>query len=50
MAAQNIEFLEVLGSAYNFEQGHRDAYVCILLDLMMYKYPPLAKGAFALLI
>ena len=48
--AQNIEFLEEISSAYNFESDNQDAYICVLFDLLLYKYPALAKGVFELLV
>lgn len=47
---QNIEFLEKIAGSYNFEAENQDAYICVLFDLLLYKYPGLAKGIFELLV
>jgi len=48
--SQNIEFLEQIAGCYNFEADGQDAYICVLFDLLLYKYPLLAKGVFELLV
>ena len=50
LESQNIEFLEQIAGAYNFESDDQDAYICVLFDLLLYKYPLLAKGVFELLV
>ena len=50
MENQNIEFLEEIAQSYNFELESQDAYICVLFDLLLYKYPVLAKGVFELLV
>lgn len=50
LESQNIEFLEQIAGAYNFEADGQDAYICVLFDLLLYKYPLLAKGVFELLV
>jgi hypothetical protein len=47
---QNIEFLDEIAGSYNFEAENRDSYICVLFDLLLYKYPALAKGVFELLV
>lgn len=47
---QNIEFLEQIAHSYNFESHNQDSYICVLFDLLLYKYPLLAKGVFELLV
>ena len=47
---QNIEFLDEIANSYNFEAENRDSYICTLFDLLLYKYPALAKGVFELLV
>ena len=47
---KNIEFLEDISSSFNFEADDQDAYICVLFDLLLYKYPSLAKGVFELLV
>jgi len=47
---QNIEFLEEISMSYNFEKDHQDSYICVLFDLLLYKYPILSKGVFELLV
>ena len=47
---QNIEFLEEIAQCCNFESENQDAYICVLFDLLLYKYPVLAKGVFELLV
>lgn len=34
----------------NFESNNGDVYVCMLFDLMLYRYPELVKKVFKLLI
>ena len=46
----NILFLETIALSYNFEAQNQDAYICVLFDLLLYKYPQLAKGVFELLV
>jgi hypothetical protein len=46
----NIAFLEEIALSYNFEAQNQDAYICVLFDLLLYKYPQLAKGVFELLV
>ena len=45
-----MEFLNLLAQTYNFESDGQDAYICVLFDLLIYKYPLLAKGVFELLV
>lgn len=47
---KNIEFLQMMAQSYNFESTGQDAYICVLFDLLLYKYPALAKGVFELLV
>ena len=47
---KNIEFLEDISSSFNFEAEDQDAYICVLFDLLLYKYPSLAKGVFELMV
>ena len=48
---ENIEFLEKLANQMNFEASeNEDAYICVLFDLLLYKYPVLAKGVFELMV
>ena len=47
---KNIEFLEDISSSFNFEADDQDAYICVMFDLLLYKYPSLAKGVFELLV
>lgn len=47
---RNIEFLEDISGSFNFEADDQDAYICVLFDLLLYKYPSLAKGVFELLV
>ena len=35
----NIAFLEEIALSYNFEAQNQDAYICVLFDLLLYKYP-----------
>jgi hypothetical protein len=42
--------LNILAQSYNFEAENQDAYICVLFDLLLYKYPQLAKGVFELLV
>jgi hypothetical protein len=42
--------LEDIALSYNFESHEKDVYICILFDLLLYKYPNLSKGVFELLI
>ena len=35
----DIEFLETVAGVKGFEQELGDIYVCILFDLLLYKYP-----------
>jgi len=37
----NTEFLDIVASMKGFEQEIGEIYVCILFDLMLYKYPEL---------
>jgi hypothetical protein len=34
----------------NFESRNTDVYICVLFDLLLYKYPVLSKGVFELLV
>lgn len=42
--------MEKIAGSYNFEADNQDAYICVLFDLLLYKYPGLAKGIFELLV
>ena len=46
----NIKFFDEIALSTNFESEGRDAYICVLFDLLLYKYPELAKGVFELLV
>ena len=46
----NIEFLDTVASMKGFEFEIGDIYICILFDLMLYKYNELNYTAFELLI
>ena len=50
LAMPNIEFLDTVASMKGFENEIGDIYICILFDLMLYKYPELNQTAFELLI
>jgi len=50
MEAKHIQFLDEISQATNFESEDQDAYICVLFDLHLYKYPVLAKGVFELLV
>lgn len=43
-------FLKKLAESYNFESEDLDKYICVLFDLLLYKYPVLANGVFELLV
>jgi hypothetical protein len=43
---ENIELIEAIATFYNFESVNTDEYVCMLFDLMLYRYPQLAKRVF----
>jgi hypothetical protein len=47
---ESVEFLNNLAKSFNFESENQDAYICVLFDLLLYKYPQLAKGVFELLV
>ena len=47
---ESIEFLNQIALTFNFEAENQDAYICVLFDLLLYKYPQLAKGVFELLV
>lgn len=47
---ESVEFLTDLARSFNFEAENQDAYICVLFDLLLYKYPQLAKGVFELLV
>lgn len=47
---KNIEFLDDISHSFNFEAEDQDAYICVLFDLLLYKYPSLAKVVFELLV
>jgi hypothetical protein len=47
---QNIEFLEQLADSKNFESENEEAYICVLFDLLLYKYPALANRVFELMV
>lgn len=46
----SVEFLQQIALSFNFEAEDQDAYICVLFDLLLYKYPQLAKGVFELLV
>lgn len=48
--SQNIDFLQEMASSTNFESHNPEAYICVLFDLLLYKYPVLSKGVFELLV
>lgn len=50
MNTQNIDFLTEIALSYNFESHNQEAYICVLFDLLLYKYPSLSKGVFELLV
>ena len=37
----NVQFLDTVASMKGFESEIGDIYICILFDLMLYKYPEL---------
>jgi hypothetical protein len=47
---ESVEFLNDLALSFNFEAENQDAYICVLFDLLLYRYPQLAKGVFELLV
>ena len=50
LQSDNIAFLNEIALSYNFESQNQDAYICVLFDLLLYKYPVLSKGVFELLV
>lgn len=50
LSKSNVDFLDLVASMKGFEQEIGDIYICILFDLMLYKYPELNQSAFELLI
>jgi hypothetical protein len=46
----NVEFLNTVASMKGFEQEIGEVYVCILFDLMLYKFNELNYTAFELLV
>mmetsp|Transcript_6821 Transcript_6821/g.10992 ORF Transcript_6821/g.10992 Transcript_6821/m.10992 type:complete len:608 (+) Transcript_6821:2642-4465(+) len=46
----NLMFFEDIALSTNFESENRDAYICVLFDLLLYKYPELSRGVFELLV
>lgn len=50
LSKSNVEFLDIVASMKGFEQEIGEIYICILFDLMLYKYPELNQTAFELLI
>ena len=47
---ENIEFLQEIAMSYNFEADNQESYICVLFDLLLYKYSSLASCVFELLV
>jgi len=43
---ENIELIEAIATFYNFESVNPDEYICMLFDLMLYRYPQLSRRCF----
>lgn len=48
--ATSVDFLEEIAKSFNFEAENQDSYICVLFDLLLYRYPKLAKGVFELMV
>lgn len=46
----NVDFLNCVANLRGFEEEIEDVYICMLFDLLLYKYPDLNKAAFELLV
>ena len=46
----NVDFLNEVASLRGFEEEIEDVYICMLFDLLLYKYPELNQTAFELLV
>jgi hypothetical protein len=41
-----MDMIKAIAWFYNFEAIKSEEYICMLFDLMLYRYPPLVKLVF----
>ena len=47
---EDTELLSSISATKGFEQVNENEYICILFDLMLYRYPDLTRRVFALMV
>lgn len=47
---EDTDLLSAVAATKGFEKVSENEYICILFDLMLYRYPELTKRVFALLV